>query len=99
MLGSYTDSIVRAMISTCVPKEELGKVYSMIATTEASVPLFLPQIYATVFSVSIVEHQQKSCCHLLPRLQKKPVDFDDELKIGDVRYGNLTKITIKVQLF
>ena len=21
---------------------------------------------------------------LLPRLQKKPVDFDDELKIGDV---------------
>ena len=36
---------------------------------------------------------------LLPRLQKKPVDFDDELKIGDVRYDNLTKITIKVQLF
>ena len=37
---------------------------------------------------------------LLPRLQKKkPVDFDDELKIGDVRYDNLTKITIKGQLF
>ena len=35
---------------------------------------------------------------LLPRLQKKPVDFDDELKIGDVRYDNMTKITIK-QLF
>ena len=31
--------------------------------------------------------------------KKKPVDFDDELKIGDVRYDNLTKITIKVQLF
>ena len=30
---------------------------------------------------------------------KKPVNFDDELKIGDVRYDNLTKITIKVQLF
>ena len=26
-------------------------------------------------------------------------DFDDELKIGDVRYDNMTKITIKVQLF
>ena len=26
-------------------------------------------------------------------------DFDDELKIGDVRYKHLTKITIKVQLF
>ena len=26
-------------------------------------------------------------------------DFDDDLKIGDVRYDNMTKITIKVQLF
>ena len=34
-----------------------------------------------------------------PRLQKKPVDFDGELKIGDVWYDNMTKITIKVQLF
>ena len=31
--------------------------------------------------------------------KKKPVDFDDELKIRDVRYDNITKITIKVQLF
>ena len=37
---------------------------------------------------------------LLPRLQKKkPVDFDDELRIGDVRYDNMIKITFKVQLF
>ena len=28
--------------------------------------------------------------------KKKPVDFDDELKIGDVRYDNMTIITIKV---
>ena len=26
-------------------------------------------------------------------------DFDDKLKIGDVRYDNITEITIKVQLF
>ena len=31
--------------------------------------------------------------------KKKPVDFDDELKIGDVRYDNMTNITIKQQLF
>ena len=39
--------------------------------------------------------------YVLPPLQKKkkPVDFDGELKIGDVRYDNITKITIKVQLF
>ena len=37
---------------------------------------------------------------LLPRLQKKkPVDFDDELRIGDVRYDNMIQITFKVQLF
>ena len=32
-------------------------------------------------------------------LKKKPVDFDGELKIRDVRYDNITEITIKVQLF
>ena len=38
--------------------------------------------------------------YILPRRQKDyPVDFDDELRIGDVRYDNMTKITIKVQLF
>ena len=38
---------------------------------------------------------------ILPRLQKKKksrFDFDDELKIVDVRYNNKIKITIKVQL-
>ena len=35
--------------------------------------------------------------HVLPSFQKKyPVDFDDESKIGDVRYDD---ITIKVTLF
>ena len=36
---------------------------------------------------------------LLCKKKKKPVDFDGKLKTGDVRYDNLTKITIKVQLF
>ena len=31
--------------------------------------------------------------------KKKPVNFDDELNIGDVRYDNIIKITIKIQLF
>ena len=39
-------------------------------------------------------------CVLLTPLQKNiRFDFDDELKIGDVRYDNMTKKTIKVQLF
>ena len=36
---------------------------------------------------------------LPPRQLKYLVDFDDELKIVDVRYENMTKITIQVQLF
>ena len=31
--------------------------------------------------------------------KKYLVDFEDVLKIGDVRYSNMTQITIKVQLF
>ena len=31
--------------------------------------------------------------------KKKPVDFDDELRVGDVRYDNMIYITFKVQLF
>ena len=31
--------------------------------------------------------------------KKSRCDFDDELKVGDVRYKHLTKITNKVQLF
>ena len=31
--------------------------------------------------------------------KKSRFDFDDKLKLGDVRYKHLTQITIKVQLF
>ena len=31
--------------------------------------------------------------------KKSRCDFDDKLKVGDVRYKHLTQITIKVQLF
>ena len=48
----------------------------------------------TCFSVCICIQKSTSSFE-----NKKPVDFDDELKIGDVRYDNMTKITIKVQLF
>ena len=44
--------------------------------------------------------ENKSCYSTSSFAKKKyPVDFDVELKIGDVRYDNMTKITIKIQLF
>ena len=36
---------------------------------------------------------------LYPRQIKYPVNFDGELKIGEVRYNNIIERTIKVQLF
>ena len=36
---------------------------------------------------------------LVCQKKKKPVDFDDEFKVVGARYNNMTKITIKVQLF
>ena len=52
-----------------------------------------------------LKHAKKICMkhlfnyYFLLCKKKKPVDFDGELKTGDVRYDNLTYITIKVQLF
>ena len=51
VLGSYTDPVIRAMIATCVPQEELGKVYALIATAECIVPLGVSQAYASLFKV------------------------------------------------
>ena len=40
LIGYYTDPVCRAMIAMCVPQEELGKVYALVATVEAIEPLF-----------------------------------------------------------
>ena len=49
-------------------------------------------------SAMIVVQAKKTKCFLHCNKNIR-FDFDDELKIGDVRYDNMTKITIKVQLF
>merc|ERR1719357_39416 len=40
------------MIATCVPQEELGKVYALIATAECIVPLGVSQAYASLFKAT-----------------------------------------------
>ena len=47
LIGYYTDPVCRAMIAMCVPQEELGKVYALVATVEAIEPLFINQVYAS----------------------------------------------------
>ena len=51
LIGYYTDPVCRAMIAMCVPQEELGKVYALVATVEAIEPLFVNQVYASLFEV------------------------------------------------
>ena len=53
MIGYYTDPVCRAMIAMCVPQEELGKVYALVATVEAIEPLFVNQVYASLFEVTV----------------------------------------------
>ena len=52
LIGYYTDPVCRAMIAMCVPQEELGKVYALVATVEAIEPLFVNQVYASLFEVT-----------------------------------------------
>ena len=51
VVGYYTDPVCRAMIATCVSKEELGKVYALIATVECVDPFLVSQAYASLFEV------------------------------------------------
>ena len=51
LLGSYAMSIARAMLSCCVPANELGKVYSLLTFIEAIAPLGVVQVYASVWKV------------------------------------------------
>ena len=54
-----------------------------------------PNLYTSSFSEKSIRRVFKNRQNILPRRQKtNPVDFDDELKIGDVRYKHLTLITI-----
>ena len=51
-LGSYNGSLIRSIISTCVPKYELGKATALLASMESGLPTIITQIYASVWKVS-----------------------------------------------
>ena len=53
MVGSYTFSLVRAMLTCCVPLNEFGKIYSVIAALDNLLPIGLSQAYATVWKVRL----------------------------------------------
>ena len=62
--------------------------FVFIAFPSSLVESFNPSFSAKAFAIYFLLCNKKSRC-----------DFDDKLKVGDVRYKHLTQITIKVQLF
>ena len=54
IVGSYSDTALRAMISMCVPKHELGKVFSMMSSLNCALGLFFPQIFKSIFTVKSI---------------------------------------------
>ena len=54
MVSPYADSCVRSMVSMCVSKEELGKIFALISFIHCGLNLVLPMIYKSIFTVRTV---------------------------------------------
>lgn len=51
LIGSYSFSLIRAMLTCCVPLSEFGKVYAVISALDNILPLGLSQLYASLWKV------------------------------------------------
>ena len=56
IFGSYHMSIEKSLLTQCVSDNELGKIFAVNAALENFGPLGAAQIYATVWSVSFIQH-------------------------------------------
>ncbi|CAG0886398.1 unnamed protein product [Darwinula stevensoni] len=45
--------VARSMLSKCVPQQELGKVFAMLAVVEAIVPMFGGSLYGTIYAETV----------------------------------------------
>jgi len=52
-ISSLSGIVIRSMLSKLVPPYELGKVYSLLASLEASVPLFATPLFTYVYNSTI----------------------------------------------
>ena len=51
MIGNYVGSLARAMITFCVAKEEVGKIFSFFAFVDGVLPSLSQLMYSAVFTV------------------------------------------------
>ena len=54
MIGGYSNSVARALISKCVGLNDLGKVLAMISSMEALIPIGVTQLYVWIWTVSVL---------------------------------------------
>jgi len=52
-LSAFSSIIIRSMLSKCVTKAELGKIFSLLASLEAAVPLFAAPLFTYVYTQTI----------------------------------------------
>ncbi|XP_059080926.1 proton-coupled folate transporter-like isoform X1 [Tigriopus californicus] len=52
LMDFYPLAVTRALISSCAPKHELGKVLALNSSLEGLVPLIISQIYASIWQAS-----------------------------------------------
>ena len=52
-LSAFSSIVIRSMLSKCVSKAELGKIFSLLASLEAAVPLFASPLFTFVYTQTL----------------------------------------------
>jgi len=52
-LSAFAAIVIRSMLSKCVNKSDLGKIYSLLASLEAAVPLFASPLFTVVYTSTL----------------------------------------------
>merc|ERR1711976_52531 len=52
-LSAFSSIVIRSMLSKCVTKSELGKIFSLLASLEAAVPLFAAPLFTFVYTKTL----------------------------------------------
>jgi len=52
-LSAFAAIVIRSMLSKCVNKADLGKIYSLLASLEAAVPLFASPLFTIVYTSTL----------------------------------------------
>ena len=54
MIGNYVGSVARAMLTFCVAKEEVGKIFSFLAFVDGVIPSLCQLMYSLIWTVCIL---------------------------------------------